>query len=308
MLKKDMYKLDANESAFFKRELEFVKSKTYDTKYKSLKSFQLIPISNEAPNGATEITYRKFSGVGLAKIIADYANDFPRVDTFGEEVTQKVRSIGDSYGYSIAEIRRSQMVGRSLDQRRAGFARRAADQKIDSIAWNGDDNYNLLGLIDYPGITEYTVPNDGTGSSKTWTTKTPDQIIRDMEGLITAIVDTTNGVESPDTMIMPIAQYRYIKTTRMTDGDSNTILGFFMGNNPGFLVDWVTELKTAGAGSTARYMAYSRNADNLTLEIPQPFEQFPAQAKNMEFQIPCHASTGGVIVYYPLSVAFGDGI
>lgn len=305
----DKFRLDTNESAFFKRQLEHVKTKTYDTKYKELKAFKIIPISTEAPNGATEITYRKFSGVGFAKIIADYAKDFPRVDTFGEEVTQKIKGIGASYGYSIKEIRSSQMAGTRLDQRRSNYSRRVIEQKINSVAFSGDSNYNLQGLIDYPGITEYTVPADGTGSSKLWSTKTPDQIVRDVTGMVDAVVDPTNGVESPTTLIMPISQYLLIANTRMTDGNDKTILTYIMENNP-FIkeIEWIVELKEAGSGSTDRMMIYPKDDDHLTLEIPQPYEQFAPQQKGMEFEIPCHAETAGVLVYYPLSIAYGDGI
>lgn len=301
-------KLDANESAFFTRQLEYVKSKTYDVKYKNLKATQLIPVSTEAPAGADTITYRSFSKVGVAKVVSDYAHDFPRVDTVGTESTIKVRSLGDSYGYSIKEIRRSQMAGTRLDTRRAEVARRAIDELINTLAWDGDSNYSIQGFIDYPGITEYTIPNDGTGSSKLWSTKTPDKIVRDVTGLVDAIVDTTNGREAPDTLLLPLSLYNLIANTRMTDGNDKTIMTFIMENNPYIKrIEWVVELKTAGAGSTTRIMAYTRNPNNLTLEIPQPFEQFPAQWKGMEAEIPCHAETGGVIVYYPLSVAYGDG-
>jgi hypothetical protein len=306
---RDIFKLDANESAFFKRQLEYIKSQTYDVKYKNLKAVSLIPVSTEAPSGADTITFRRFSKIGFAKIISDYANDFPRVDVVGEEQQAQVRSLGDSYGYSIKEVRRAQMAGLNLDQRRAETARRAIDELVNEIAFNGDSDYNLQGLIDYPGITEYTVPNDGTGSSKLWSTKTPDQIVRDVTGMVDAIVDPTNGREAPDTLLLPVSQYLIIANTRMTDGNDKTIMTYIRENNP-FIqrIEWVTELKTAGAGSTDRMMLYMNDPRNLTLEIPQPFEQFAPQQKGMEFEVPCHAETGGVIVYYPLSICFGDGI
>lgn len=309
MPEKDIFKLDVNESAFFKRQLEFIKSQTYDVKYKELKATTLIPVSTEAPNGADTITFRRFSKIGFAKIVSDYANDFPRVDIVGEEQQAFVRSLGDSYGYSVKEIRRAQMAGLNLNARRAETARRAIDELINDIAFSGDTDYNLQGLIDYPGITEYTVPNDGTGSSKLWSTKTPDQIVRDVTGMLDAVVDTTNGRESPDTLILPLSQYLIIANTRMTDGNDKTIMTYIKENNP-FIkkIEWIVELKSAGAGSTDRMMIFPSDPRNLTLEIPQPFEQFTPQQKGMEFEVPCHAETAGVIVYYPLSIAFGDGI
>lgn len=300
---------DANESVFFLRELEYIKAKSYDTKYKQLKATMLLPVSTEADPAAATITYQKYTKVGIAKIIADYADDAPRVDVYGEESSVKVKRIGDSYGYDRDEIRRSQTAGKSLDQRKANAAKRASDEKINSIAWNGDSDYNMIGFIDYPGITEYTVPNDGTGTTKTWSTKTPDQIIRDMSDLVTSVVDATNGVEMPDTLIMPISQYQLIANTRVTDGNDKTILTYFLENNP-FIdtIDWLTELKTAGAGGTARMMCYPRDPDHVTLEIPMPYSQLPPVQKGYGFEILTETKCAGVIVYYPLSVAYGDGI
>lgn len=306
----DMFRLDANESAFFKRQLEYIKTKTYDVMYKELKYPGILPVSTETPNGATTITWRSFEGVGFAKWISDYANDFPRVDVIGTEHSVKPKGMGDSYGYSIEEIRRAQFGRFNLNARRAKMARRAIEEKLNTTAIEGDDEYGLNGLIDYPGITEYTVPADGTGTSKLWSTKTPDEIIRDMSSIVSlGVMDPTNGVEIPDTMLMPLEHYEYISNTRMTGGSDKTIMKFFMENNPHIkTIDWLTELKGAGAGGTDRYMVYKKNPDKLTFEIPQMFEQFAPQQKGMEFQIPCHAKTGGVIVYYPLSIAFGDGI
>lgn len=306
----DMYRLDFNEVAFFNRQLEYIKTKTYDELNKELKYPDILPISTETPNGAQVITWRTFKEIGFAAWIADYANDFPRVDVTGEEHSVKPKSMGDSYGYSIEEIRAAQFGRFNLNARRAKAARRAIEEKLNRTAIRGDDDYGLNGLIDYPGITEYAVPNDGTGSSKLWNTKTPDQIIRDMSSIVSlGVIDITNGVERPDTMLMPIEHYEYISNTRMTGGSDKTIMKFFMENNVHIkTIDWLVELKGAGAGGTDRFMVYKKNSDKLTFEIPQMFEQFSPQQKGMEFQIPCHAKTGGVIVYYPLSIAFGDGI
>lgn len=302
-------KLDTAESAFFQRQLEHVKTGAYDVKYKELVAMNTFPISTEAPSGAKEITYRSYSMVGIAKIIADYAHDFPRVDVHGEEKSAKVRGIGDSYGYSIEEIRGSIMAGTNLEQRKANAARRASDEFVDNIAWNGDSDYDLQGFIDYPGITSYTVPADGTGASKLWSTKTPDQINRDITGMVNAIITPTKKREQPDTLLLPTEQYNYISSTRMTGGDSTTIMTFILNNNP-FIkrIELVTEMVGAGTGSTDRMMLYKNDPNNITLEIPQPFEQFDPIQTGMEFEVICHQKTGGIIIYYPLSVCYGDGI
>jgi hypothetical protein len=307
--RKNPMNLDAGESAFFKRELEYVKSKSYDAKLKQLKGLMILPISTEANAGATQITFRAYKGVGFAKIIADYAKDFPRVDVYGEEKTVKIHGIGDSYGYSIKEIRESQFSGKRLDVRRSETAKRAIEEKLNSISLLGDAATGLYGLINYPGITNYTVLNDGTSSSKTWAAKTPDQIVRDVVGMVNAVMTPTSGREVPDTLLLPMAQYNDIATRRMGTASDITVLEYILKTSPAIKkVEWLLELTGAGASTTDRMMVLSNDANNITFEMPQPFEQFDAQQEGMEFKVPCHAETAGVIVYYPLSIAYGDGI
>ncbi len=305
-------KLDAASSAFFQRELEYIKKKSYDTKYKPLKYAKLIPVSTEAPAGAQQITFQKYTKYGIAKIIGSGVHDLPDVGIIGEESTIKVKSIGAKYSYNINEIRASQMAGKNLEMRKAEAARRAIEQKKNSIAWNGDSTYNMSGLIDYSGITEYTVPNDGTGSTKTWSTKTPDQIVRDMGGLLNSIMVATNGVammEREYILLLPITQYDYIMDTRMTGNSDKTIMSYFLENNRYVAeIDSIPELEDAGASTTDRMMCYRRDPDVLTFECPIIYEQLPAQEKGLSFEIPVHSRAGGVIVYYPLEVAYGDGI
>ena len=127
--------LDANETIFFARELEYVKAKTFEVKYIRLKATQLIPVSTEAGSGAETITYQVQDAVGVAKIIANYADDLPRVDVIGKEVSTPIRGIGDSFGYSIQDIRAAQFAGKPLVQRKANAARKAIDTLIDNLAW-----------------------------------------------------------------------------------------------------------------------------------------------------------------------------
>ncbi|GHU34523.1 hypothetical protein FACS1894172_14920 [Spirochaetia bacterium] len=302
------FRLDRGVSAFFEKELEHIKTKTYDAKYKELKALQLIPVSTEAGNAANEITFRRYTGVGFAKIIADYAKDFPRVDVYGEEQSARVQSIGTSYGYSIQEIRASQRAGKRLDQRRAEAARRASDEKINHMAFISMPEIGTYGLLDYPGITEATAPADGTGSSKLWSTKTVDQIIRDISLLTDAVILPTYGREIPDTLLLPLSLYNLLGNTRLGDNET-TLMKYIQNNNPHIKrIEWLHELQTLGNGGSTRVLIGSFDENHVTLELCQPFEQFDAEQKGMEFEVVCHSRCAGTIVYYPMGFAFMDGV
>ena len=314
--------LDANESIFFARQLEFIKSKTYDIDYPELKAMSLIPVSTEAGPGAESITYEQYDQVGVAKIISSYADDLPRSDVKGKQFTAPIRSIGASYGYNVQEVRASAMANKNLPQRRANACRRSHDQTTNTIAWfaraNDGVNGGLTGLLYNPNVTSGIVASGagGGGTAKKFVDKTPAEILKDLNGIVNGIIALTKGVEVPDTILLPIAQYTYIATTQNAAGTDTTILEYFKRNNPIItLVDWVNELKdvnpipsTLVASATDCMVCFKRSPDKLTLEIPQPFEQFPVQERGLEYMIPTHSRCGGVIVYYPLSISIKEGI
>ncbi len=300
--------LDADESVFFTRQLEHVKAKTYDVVYPELKARQLIPVSFDAGPGARTITYQQYDMVGMAKIISNYASDLPRVDLKGKEFTANVRSLGDSYGYSLQDVRSARMAGLPLEQRKANAAKKAVMQLEDDIAVNGDADHGLGGLLSNANVPDETIATDGTGASSAWADKTADLILRDMNQLVAKVITVTNGAEEPNTMLMPHTQYNLISTLRVGE-TGRTVKQFFLENSPYIkeILPW-SKLAGAGAGATDVFLVYNRSPDKLTLEIPQDFEQLPVQEKGLEYEVPCHSRCGGVIIYYPLSLAKGDGI
>jgi hypothetical protein len=304
---------DAGETAFFARELEYVKAQSYDIEFPEMKAFKLIPISTEAGEGAEVITYAQFEETGLARIIESYANDLPRADIRGKEFSTRVRSIGVSYGYTVQEVRAAIFANRSLTQRQATAARRANDQLVNKMAWFGDNTYKALGMLNNANVPSATVLNNGVGATTQWVNKTPDQILGDLNSLANGINALTNGVEFPNTLILPVAQYTLIASTPRSTTSDTTILQYFIQNNPFItVVDWVPELKGAGpvvnAVATDVMIAYDRNPDKLTMEIPMPFTQHPPQERVLEFVVPCESRYGGIIVYYPLSISIAFGI
>lgn len=312
-------RFDANEGLFMAKELEKIKTKSYDVLYPEFTATKNIPVSNDAGIGAETITYFQYDSVGVAKIISNYGTDTPRIDLVGKKFTSDIKGVADSYGYSIQDVRAARMAGKPLEQRKANAARKAIDQEINRIAYFGDAANGLNGLFTHPNITTYVLPQDGTLNGVTASTaaaakfvnKTPDQIIRDLNGMVDGIVSLTKGVERPDTLLIPHKEYGDLVSRPRSTTSDTTILAFFLANNPYIKnVEVVPEAQGAGTtivGSDLMIM-YKKDPDKLTLEIPQMFEQFPPQLEGLETVVICHARCGGVIIYYPLSIIKAEGI
>jgi hypothetical protein len=301
--------LDANESIFFARELEHVKVKTYDVDFEANKIREFVPVSHEAGPGAQSITWYAFTRVGIAKLVADYAKDLPRVDVFGTKNTTPVETIADAFGYNIIEIAAAAMAGRPLTAKKAMAAREAFEDRVDAIGRVGDTPTGLGGFLNNANVPITTVAN-GAATTKPWNTKTAAEILLDVRTAYTATDVATKGREYFDTLLLPPTAYGWISTTLIATNSTVTILKFLLENMPQLksIENW-SKLTNAGAGGAIdRGVLYHKNPDKLTLEIPQEFVMLAAQASGLEFVVPCYGRIGGVIVYKPLSMRYLDNI
>lgn len=315
-------KMDAADSAFFARELEALKSRVWDRKYPPFSAWEYFPLSTEIDEGAEVIIWQEMDRVGVAKVIAAYASDLPRVDVYGSENISQIRTIGDSFGFSKQDIRAARLAGKPLDARKAMAARQAADQKANEVAWFGDKTHGLKGVMETPNanlvvpVTAAAAPNGTAWSAASG--KTPDEILTDLHALYQASRDASNDVERVDTILLPPTPYGYINTTPRSTTSDTTILQFFKNTHPDVrLVGTAVELTNVsaarrpspGAATAANVgMAYRRDLEALSHEIPMMFTQHPEQLRNLEHVIPCEMRSGGVIVYRPLSISFIEGI
>lgn len=304
-------------SVFFARELDYVKSQSYDVEYPELTALSLFPMSSEVDPGAETVTYYSYDKVGLAKIISNYATDLPRADVKGKPTTAIIKSLGASYGYSIQEMRASAMAGKSLDTRKAESARYQIDYLNNKIAWNGDEETGLRGVLSKDtDVPLYILANGAKGSTK-WSEKTEDEILADINGMLKQMARTTKKVEKADTLGLPSEAYLELQGRRI-EGTDTTVLSYIQKNlkdiknivscpelDPDSVDTNPYAKETDGQGVM---LLFKNDARKLTVENPLPFMQYPVQTEGLEMVVPCEARTAGVLIYYPMSLLIGVGV
>ncbi|MBE0437997.1 MAG: DUF2184 domain-containing protein [Methylomicrobium sp.] len=299
--------LDSQQSVFLERELEQVKSRSFDVLKAPLSANRLIPIDSTTSPGANVVTYKQFDGNGIAKIISNYADDLPTVNIEGKSFTSMLKSIGNSFVYSLEDIRAAMFAGLPLQQRIANQAVRAHQELMNRLAFFGDDEHGIQGWLTNVNIPSATVV-DGEDAASEWSTKKPDEILADLTSAKASIITLTKGTETPNTLVLPLAQYEIIQSTARTGNSDTTIAEFFLRTNPGFTIEYAPELEGAFPGDTDGFIMYDRSPDKLWQEVPQLVEMFPPQERNLAFTVPVHSKHGGTIIPYPLSMVFRYGI
>lgn len=303
--------LDASSSIFFRRELEFVKARSYDVEYQDLMARQLFPVSNEAGAYAQVITFTTYDRVGMAQIISSYAKDLPRADITGVQESSPVRPIGLSFAYTVDEVLASEALGKSLEQRRVNAVQRGTEETIDTIAWYGDSATGLPGFLTNPNIPTGAVAQGASGQT-TWADKTPGEILADVNDLFGTVYAVTRKKEKPTRLLLPVLQWNYIMSTPRSDNSDTTIAQYLVANSP-FLsslddIVAVNELDGAGTGGADMMVVYDPDPDKLTMEVPLELQFLPVQERGLTFEVPAWAKTGGVIIYKPMSIRFAYGI
>lgn len=295
--------LDDSQSLFFAGELAHAKTKAYDIEYPELKARGFVPVDSTTPEGAATVKYRQNNSLGSGKVISDHAEDLPRVENTSEEFSHPIRRLGASFGYSKDEIQYASRVGINLDDLKAATARNIIEKLIDDKIATGDTVVGWKGFTNHSDVAASNVAN---GS---WlTTATGDEMIADLNNMVAAVLNATNNLEAPNTIIMPEAHRTKLAHTRMPDINM-TVLQFFLANSPYITsVEGWHKLDTAGASSKPRAICYNRSADKLWAEIPVEFSIEPPQLRNFETVFNCTAKFGGVIIPKPKSLVYADNL
>lgn len=293
---------DANETMVFARQLETIRNKTYEKKYAALKGRSLVPVVSE--DGDNEfVTIRVWDEITMAKVIADYATDFATVTAVAYEHTMKFFDIGNSYTYSIKDLRRAAKAGVEITSRKANIARRGIELGIDEAIAIGVPAFKSYGLTNHPNVSLLALTNGN------WPAATAEQILADLNQIVTSMWTGTLEIFKPDTLVVSSACYRLLTTKLLNAGNASnvSVLDMFQKQNPGITVESWTKLSTANAaGTNGRMIAYRKDDEVLEFIMGKDFEVFPAEQKGLEFRHPCMATVAGVAVHHPAAVLYID--
>lgn len=233
----------------------------------------LIPVDFNAPDWAKSVTYFSMDRVGAAKWFSAQANDVPKADVNMNRLETHVSMAAIGYGYDIEELSQAAALGIPLDTEKADAARRAYEEFMDRALIFGAPEKGYVGLVNDGTITAGTAPN-GAGGSPLWAQKSSDEKLADVNLIISGVYTGTATTEMADTVLLPIQRMLSIATTGRATGSDTTILNFLREANAyssvtgrPLTIRGVRGLETAGAGGTARMVAYRNDKKVLKADI-----------------------------------------
>lgn len=253
---------------------------------------------------------------GAAQFLSHRSNDMPYADISQTQFLQTNHFAGIGYEWSLGELQRASKLGRNLSNEKAQAARKVAEAFVYGIAMRGNAEKGLTGLVNDANVPTANVTADGTGATTAFANKTPDQILRDVNAALNAPFNATKETQRANTLLLPSTRMQTLSATRLGATNETTILKFLRENNSYTLetgqpltIIGSRELETAGAGATARMVAYDNERGVVQMHLPGPHEFLPAFQKSaMSWEVAGIMNVGGVEIRRPKGMAYRDGI
>lgn len=298
-------------SPFAYQDLTNIQRSVYEVRYPQYNILNVIPVTQDAQPYDMFYQWELQDYTGSAKIISDFADDLPTVDTVAAINVKPIQTLGDCYYWSHLEWEAANAPNnrRPLRDSKAIAARRAIDQLMNQLALYGDEAYNMTGLVNDPSIPVVAAAATGTGGSTRWSTKTAEQILTDLNNLIQSIITNSRNVERPRRILISNRAYGILQNKLTTAVGGVSTLAFFLSSNPeieSIIPIW--ELDGAGPGGTDLAIAYDPDPRKVSIEAPELFRQLEPQTRNLTTYVLCYARFAGFTAHYPASIAILQGI
>lgn len=297
------FRSDANETAFLELQLEQLLAKSYDVEYPLPKALQLIPVNSSVPAGAASFAYMQWDRKGMAKIIANGADDIPAADANAKKFVFNIERLASSYSWTKDDLLHARFSGMPLDARRARACREAVDRLIDDLALSGNDDVGFAGFANHPNVPLTS------GAAGVWSGNTALEILTDMNAVVDAIFSVTLGLHNANMLVMDPANYALIRSKPMGVNDNRSVLAVFNQNHPEVKVDYWNRLSTADAAGTGpRMIAYEKNEDVLSFFVAEAYNEEAPLPGLLKMTVVGSAKVGGCVVKLPLAMHYMDGI
>lgn len=313
-------RFDANETAAFSRELEYVHAEVIEAKYPEFKGRNMVPIKSGAPLGTTSHRWFEVDGFGKAKFLDNLAtDDFPTQEVQGAENTGKVRSIGAKYMVTVEDLRASSMMKVNVETEKAKLARRSIESLIDQTIVGSATGTNgaFKGIAHDDNSTAYS-PHASAGSNGNWFTVmaagTPEKVVHDVQTACeAAFIETKGAFQQFDLFVPPELGVLLSRPMSVLINSVRTNLLQNVGQYMLSSIPWLRSISTdcfrlsgAGTSSKHRVLLYPREPEVLDFFIPLDLEQFAPQLSGMAFVTHLHSKVGGIRVKHKKAIRSFD--
>ena len=216
-------------------------------------------------------------------------------------------------GWTIPELESAQKLGRPVDQQKFSAMNLKYQMDIDEQVYIGDTALGMTGLVNSSLVTATNVVN-GASASPLWSSKTPAEILADVNTLLNNAWAAAGYAVCPSKLLVDPVNYSKLVSTLVSTAGNISVLEFLKANSLSNSINgkpldiqplkWLTG---RGAGATNRMLAYSQQQDRVRFPLV-PLQRTPLEYRDLRQLTTYFGRLGGVEVVYPETIAYADGI
>lgn len=223
--------------------------------------------------------------------------------------------------YDILELESSAKVGRPIDQQKFAGLKLKNQMDTDEQAYFGDTSLGVKGLVNNAGVTVTGLPNGAAGTA-TWATKTPDEVLSDVNLMLTTVWEAAAWAQIPKRILLPTTAYGAIATRMVSIAGAQSILSYIKKNNllatsgegelEVFACKWCNGTGAGGTPGTGgqgfdRAVVYTKDYDRVRFPLTL-LQRTPLQYDGLYHKTTYFCRLGVVEIVYPDTFGYFDGL
>lgn len=222
-------------------------------------------------------------------------------------------------GYSIPELLSAQQLGRPIDDQKHAGMQLKWNMDIDEMVYIGDSSLSKYGLVNSTAVTTGFVSAGATGGLA-WSTKTPAEILKDINDLIAAAYAAAGYAVCGTKLLVPPTQFGYISTQTVSTAGTVSILKYIEDNSmclriTGKKLDvqplkWLAgrgEVAGSPSAATDRMVVYTQDKTRVRYPLV-PLQRTPLEYRSIYHLTTYFGKLGCLEIVYPETIRYADGI
>jgi len=226
--------------------------------------------------------------------------------------------------FSILELESAARIGRPIDNQKYEALQLKYQMDADEQAYVGDSIINVTGLANNTLVTNVSNVPNGASASPLWTSKTPDEMLADVNALITSTWQASGWAVMPNQLRLPPALFGMISTKTLSVAGTTgpiSILKYLLENNilvasgKGRLeiqpLKWLIGAGSGGTlgttGTVDRMICYTKEKRFVRFPMTM-LQKTPIQYDSIYHKTTYYGRLGAVELVYPETVGYRDGL
>lgn len=267
---------------------------------------------------AMSVAYGMSGGSGANGVQAGGSNATPIIQASMDKGIYKAHTFSAALRVMFVDMQKANYAGRSLDSLLQDGVRLAYDKHMDENVYSGFAEYGTHGLVNHPDITITDAAN-GAAGTKAWSTKTAEEILKDVNDAITAVWAACDyDLDAvPNHILLPFSQYTHILNTKVTDLAETTILDYILKNNVAtktkgekLVIEGVKWAAGAGSAASDRMIVYVNKKRFVKMDelVPLARVMSAPNVANVCYDTAYMANVSEVQFFYPSAALYVDKI